>query len=512
MQVSNLKCRLNGKALLLLGSIVSFNPAIAQTTPSANQSETPSEELVEIVVTGTLIKGVVPVGTEITSLTREDIATLGVVSTQDLLSTMPQITSAFNSVQNANTGGNGLTIVRPNIHNIGAAGGNTTLVLFDGHDVVGAGILQTTPDAGILPPIALQGVDVIADGGSAIYGADAVGGIVNFITRKRMEGVEADVHYGHANNYYAYDANIAGGHEWGSGSFMLAYSFRSNSDLTGADRPYYTQNLKPFGGSDNRVATCPLSNVSAGGVNYAMPALAPNTQNLCDADRYTDMFPSERQSSIFGALNQNFSDTISLQLTGYYTDRKTDRLGAQITSTGGITNTNPYFIPVGSAASETVQYSYASAAGYSSRAQTEISEEGVTPEFKFKLGGDWELSALLNFGRSVTTTHTPEINSAADAAALAGTTTATALNPYNVGETDPAVIAQILHYEQFATNTQKLYEGKMVAQGSAFTLPGGDVHLARARPLSKSMPLPVNWLAHRRQTSRSIPHPYLAKY
>jgi iron complex outermembrane recepter protein len=459
----------------LCGSLAATGAVCAQEEPVPGAAK---DELQEIVVTGTLIRGVAPVGTEVVAVTRDDIVDSGVVSTQDLLSTIPAITNSFNSVQNPNSGVSGITIVRPNIHNIGASGGNTTLVLFDGHDVVGAGILQTTPDAGMLPPNALQSVEVVADGGSAVYGADAVGGIVNFITRKHIEGIETDVHYGLADQYHAGDANLTGGHEWSGGSFLVSYSFRSNSDVFGGDRAYYSQYLTPFGGTDHRVATCPLGNVSAGGVNYALPGLVANTQNLCDQDKFADLFPAETQNSLFAAFSQDLSSDVTFDTTAYYTYRETRRLAAQITSSGTITNANPYFIPVGGATSETVRYSYAAAGGNSLENRTSIGEGGVTPELRFKLGGDWDLTTTLNYGRSTTTGHSPEINPTADAAALAGTTPATALDPYNIAQTNKSILNSILHYEQYATNTQQLYEGRVITQGTALHLPGGDVRLA----------------------------------
>ena len=460
----------------LCGSLTATGTACAEDEPPVPAPA--SQELQEIVVTGTLVRGLAPVGTEVVSVTRDDIVASGVVSTQDLLSTIPAITNAFNQVTNPNSGVNGLTVVRPNIHNIGAAGGNTTLVLFDGHDVVGAGILQTTPDIGMLPPAVLQSVEVLADGGSAIYGADAVGGVVNFITRKRMEGIETDAHFGVADQYHAGDANITGGHDWGSGSFLVSYSYRNNSHLFGADRDYFSQNLVPFGGTDHRVATCPLGNVSANGVNYALPGLVPNTQNLCDQDKAKDLFPSETQHSFFAAFTQDISDRVTFDVTGYYTHRLTAHRDAQVTSSGTIASTNPYFIPVGGATSETVQYSYAPVAGDSFTNRTSIGEGGFTPEVRIKLGGDWDLTALFNYGRSTTTAHSPEINATADALARAGTTPDTALNPYSLGQTSSAILRSILNFEQYASNTQNLYEVRAVAQGTAVHLPGGDARLA----------------------------------
>lgn len=453
-------------------------PTTAAPVTAAPVTAATGSQLQEVVVTGTLIQGIAPVGTSVISMDRQTIVDSGVLNTQDLLSTNPLITSEFNLVQNPNTGVNGLTIVRPNIHNIGASGSNTTLVLVDGHDVVGAGILQTTPDVGILPPGVLQRVDIVADGGSAIYGADAVGGIVNLITRKSIEGAQADAHYGWANEYSSADANLTFGHRWSTGSYLFSYSYRENSNLFGANRPYDRQNLTPFGGSDQRVNTCSLANVSVGGVSYAMPSLVADTQNLCDQGLYGDIFPAETQNSVFAAFNQELSNRAKFHLTAYWTGRATDRLAPQITSRGTITDTNPYFIPVAGATSETAFYSYAPAGGQSFTARTAIHEFGITPELNIDLSGDWGLDALVYAGRSITTALSPEINATADTAARAGTTTATALDPYNIAQTNEAVLASILNYAQYATNTQDMLEAKVVAQGSVVSLPGGSAHLA----------------------------------
>jgi iron complex outermembrane receptor protein len=465
------------RALLCAGIAGSMSAANAQTTAGSATARGPeSAGLEEIVVTGTLIRGVAPVGTEVTTLTREDIVSTGAVSTQDLLSTMPQITSAFNQHQNPNST-TGANIVRPNIHNIGAAGGNTTLVLFDGHDVVGSGIYQTTPDIGVIPPNILQSVEVIADGGSALYGADAIGGIVNLITRKHMEGVEVDGHYGWASAYHAEDANISGGHEWDGGSFLVSYSYRSSNDLTGVDRSYFSKNLAPFGGTDYRSGqSCPGSNVTVGSTTYAYPGLVAGTQNICDTDRVTDVYPSEKQHSFFAAFNQDITSRIAFDVTGYYSYREDDRLQAPLADSGTITNTNPYFIPVAGATSETAGYSYSAVAV--NRQVSKINEGGITPELKFQLSGDWELTTLLNYGRSITQVHSPITNTGGDAAAIAGTTIATALDPYNVAATNSSVLAPLLNWVQHTQDIQNLYEAKAVAQGTVFSLPGGNAKLA----------------------------------
>jgi iron complex outermembrane receptor protein len=494
---------LNFKSLLLCGAsaalALSAVPASAQSTaPTDASPRTPpaksATQVGEVVITGTLLRGVAPVGTDVISVSRASIVTSGATSVDQLLSTIPQVTSQFNSVPTVGTTV-GISTIRPNIRNIGAAGGTTTLVLMDGHNLVGAGVLQTTPDAGVIPPGALERVEVVADGGSALYGSDAVGGIINFITRKHMEGVEFDGHAGFADNYSATEANLTVGHQWDAGGVLLSYDYRQNTDLLGADRSYYRQNLTSRGGSDFRGTACNPGNVTnpSTGITYALPGLAANTVNQCDTDLYTDLVPEEQQNSLFASLTQAITSRIQFDATAYWTDRRTRQLNAQDSTTGAvITAANPFFIPVGGALAETVSYNYASVFGNSIAATTDLNEYGVTPSLTFDLGHGWQAKALGNYGHSDTAVHTPQDNPVAETAALAGATTTTALDPYNLGMTNPSVLATIHNFENYGDNVQELAEGRLSIDGPVMSLPGGDVRLAAGLQYSHQTSNAVN--------------------
>ena len=460
------------------------SPAPADAIPTGDQSAPPADDqssdaTKDIVVTGTLIRGIAPVGTNVIGLSKADIASTGATSTQQLLANVPQITNAFNATPSIGTGVSGLTIVRPNIRNLAANGGNTTLVLLDGHNLVGAGILQTTPDVGVIPPGALERIDVVADGGSSLYGSDAIGGIVNLITRKKMDGVELSGHIGTSPKYLSGDINVTAGKSWSTGSFLASYAYRANSDILGADRSYFRKNLAPFGGTDNSVIACNPGTISANGTTYALPGRVAGTSNRCDTDLFADLFPAEKQNSFFASFTQDLGSAATFSMTGFYTDRRTKTGQAQrSTSNATITNANPYFQSIAGETSQQVSFNYASARGPTMYNRTSIEEFQVTPQLVYDVAPKWKVTLLGNFGRSITTGHTFEINPVAEAAALAGTTTATALNPYDPGSSNPSVLSNILDYEQFARNKQTLAEGRVVVDGSLITLPGGDVRLA----------------------------------
>ena len=159
-------------------------PAFAQTEPL-------DEEIVEdntIVVTGTSIRGVAPVGTNVLTVDEESITASGATDTNDILASVPQVSSAFNTVPTVPSLGAAITSVTPALRKIGgSSSGGTTLVLLNGHRGPGVGVLGTPFDPGTIPVAAVERVEVVLDGGSSVYGSDAVGGVINFITRRAFD-------------------------------------------------------------------------------------------------------------------------------------------------------------------------------------------------------------------------------------------------------------------------------------------------------------------------------------
>ena len=118
----------------------------------------PDVEAVTVTATGTSIKGIAPVGTNLITVDASAIKATGAVTTEEILSQIPQLANTFNtqtvSPTAINIGG-----VRPSIRYNPAQtilGTSSTLLLLDGHNMVGVSGLATTPDAGLIPTIVLQ--------------------------------------------------------------------------------------------------------------------------------------------------------------------------------------------------------------------------------------------------------------------------------------------------------------------------------------------------------------------
>jgi len=450
------------------------------SAPANNQASSGDDQATraakDIVVTGTLLRGIAPVGTNVIGVSAKDVVASGAQSSNDLLAKIPQI-SNFNSIPTG-TGGFGQPIVQTNLRGLGASGGTTTLTLVNGHRVVGSGILQTYVDPQIIPPGIISRVEVIPDGGSSIYGSDAIGGVINFITTKRFNGVAATGRYGFADGYQTVDGNITVGKDWGSGSLFASYSYAWHNNVQGFERNYVTQNFKAHGGADNRSFSCTPGNIQIGSTYYPLPGRVAGSPNRCSTTDYQDIYPRENRNTVFVTLDQQLNNSLSTNITAYYSRRVTHTMEATLAGSGTITNTNPYFQAVGGETSQRVSFDFGPVFGKGSSAPGRFDSWGVTPTFEADLGGSWHLRGLANYGHSYNNTIEYPANAGNIAAALAGTTTATALDPYDVTKTNAGVLAAIRDYSNFSASKQDLAEVRLVGDGRLFSLPGGDVRLA----------------------------------
>lgn len=442
---------------------------------AVGQEDASPVELEQIVVTGTLIRGVAPTGSDLVTISREDILATGATTTADLLSTVPQI-SAFNTTQ-VGSADFSSPITAPNLRGVGLSG-TATLVLVNGHRMVGAGILQTLPDPSAIPPAAIERIEIVADGASAIYGSDAVGGVINMILRKDFEGVETSAQYGGGDGFDKIDFSALIGTAWERGSAMLVYEYAGHNNLLGRDRDFYTDDLRSVGGADTRSNTCWPGNVIAGGVSFSMPLLQPGV-NRCDNPDSTDIYPAEHRNSVLASVRHDVSENIEVFGEAYYSVRNTDPRTPQPGVTFDIDNTNPFFqAPPGTnATSETIQYSFVREFGPTISNPQELDATGIIVGFNIDLTADWALEILGNYGWSTTDTTENNLNTTELLAAAAGTTTATALDPFG-GNTDPAVLERIRAGGTFSHAQQKIREFSAKLDGSWFDLPGGPLGVA----------------------------------
>src|SRR5688500_14710091 len=175
---------------LVMGALTAAGaaPALAQ------------ENLGEIVVTGSRIRSAnLESTTPVTQVTAADVVTQGVTRIEDLVNQLPQAFAAQNvTVANGATGTATL--------NLRGLGSPRTLVLVDGRRLPYGGVTNSAADINQIPTQMIERVDILTGGASAVYGSDAVAGVVNFIMKKDFEGVQVTSQY----NFYWHENDFNG--------------------------------------------------------------------------------------------------------------------------------------------------------------------------------------------------------------------------------------------------------------------------------------------------------------
>ncbi|WP_439540064.1 TonB-dependent receptor plug domain-containing protein [Sphingomonas sp.] len=224
-------------------------PAFAQDAPASSEGQQESSER-EVLITGSRIKqDPTKSALPLQIVTQEEIARNGITSPEQLIAFLPTNGSgADNLASNADVttgaqrGTNGLSAA-----NLRGQGSAATLVLLNGRRVAAHGLSGSAVDVNQIPFAAIERVEVLKDGASAIYGTDAVGGVINFITKKTFEGVSVsgyvDVPEAGGGEIYRV-GGVAGYGNLNEDGFniMAAVSYRWNKILRGEDRDFVNGN------------------------------------------------------------------------------------------------------------------------------------------------------------------------------------------------------------------------------------------------------------------------------
>ena len=260
---------------LLLASAVAASPALAQpdaavqpqppANPEASAPENGSET--EVIVVGTQIRGSrVTEALPVTVVDRNQIDATGALTGDDLLRAIPQMGEvSFNPSNNPQTSNAARGDVNSiNLRNLGT--GNT-LVLLNGRRLVshptsqaGEGNIPVLgPNANALPVAGIERLEILRDGASAIYGADAVAGVVNTILRTDYDGISLDGRYGWAEGTHRKEWQLTGlfGRNFGSGrgNVTVYLDYTRRTAQLAEDEPYTaTNDLRSFFANDPEFA------------------------------------------------------------------------------------------------------------------------------------------------------------------------------------------------------------------------------------------------------------------
>lgn len=380
---------------LLLTILVSM--AIGQTEPATEAAELtklapPPKETQgkKIVVTGSYIKRIDEEGpSAVVVFKKEDLQKTGLNSVGDVLRDSAVITAVGRESSGSSEAGVSTASLR-------AFGGDDILVLLNGLRLpkFGGG---NSVDLNLIPISALERVEVLKDGASATYGSDAVGGVINFITKKDYNSTDGSINFSvpEEKGGSRFDATLSSGYSTDKWSVMGVLQFRKNEAIFDKDR-YYSKMENPI--TDGSIFSSPGTWEDDNGL-VTTPGCTVNDGGFCSFDftEYSSGVPDLNQYSALVTARYNFSENLKLTTSQVYNYKDVfwryapapDMLtfSNAVASTFGLSRP-----PVGD-----VTYYYRLVEELGTRDNVNITESytgQTTLEGKFAPTWDWEASAM----------------------------------------------------------------------------------------------------------------------
>lgn len=230
-----------GGTLLALTSL-GVGTALAQET----QNETASPVLDVVTVTGSrIVRDGYEAPTPVSVLGMEQLSEMATTNLADSVNRLPALSggrSSHNYSGNISSGTAGI-----NTLNLRGLGANRTLVLLDGKRMapatLGTGDNATgAPDANAIPTALIQRVEIVTGGASAVYGSDALAGVVNFILDKEFTGIKGTAEYGqttyHDNDSQLYSLAVGQPFADSRGHVLFSAEWAGSDEIRGNDRPW----------------------------------------------------------------------------------------------------------------------------------------------------------------------------------------------------------------------------------------------------------------------------------
>src|ERR1051326_2495987 len=394
---------LMGSASLLTLTALTAN---AQQTAQAQMAQTNAGEVPEqVLVTGSLIHGTAVVGVPVTNLSVQDFTETGNVFIGDLFRTIPQANVAPGPSA-VNSGGHQERETRVNIRGLDGTGPRS-LLMVDGirHPPQADGLCAIDPS--IIPALAIDRVDILADGASATYGSDAIAGVINVLLKRGFDGATTVIHYQQPDREgQEYQLSQIYGRTWDGGDLTLTYEFIQEEPIT---HPHsnYTMNYTPWGldnetpiayslpgtnstgspsvnngagvsGVGTNCANCfsiphgtgvtfsgglgPSAPGSAATLSWAQLQTHPGVSNQIDPLQPGWELAGQQRNSFVVTFDQRLAPGVSFFASGYYTNRRVKErtpnmylAASNDIHTFAVPTINPYY-PSGAPAGLQVSY------------------------------------------------------------------------------------------------------------------------------------------------------------
>jgi iron complex outermembrane recepter protein len=310
---------------------ISSTAAFAQQAPSSSVDDSNKPQMQEVVITGTMIKRVNAETAEaITVLKSDALKDQGVENLEQALSTLTSANPSVNIASAVGSFSGGGTYA-----DLRGLGRGRTLVMLDGQRLSPNAFDGQGVDLSGIPFSAIDSIQVLREGASALYGSDAIAGVVNFITKKNFQGGQIQVNFDHpqqagggsgqADFTFGHGDLVSDGY-----NIMLTASYSKQQELQATQRAFSAQGFNPAGGvtATNYPGSWPANVLDANGNLWqsGYPGCAGNTQLTtyfgdCSY-RYsaaTDLLPESREISAMASFTKALPANNQLQIQYFWT-------------------------------------------------------------------------------------------------------------------------------------------------------------------------------------------------
>lgn len=319
--------------------------AIGSMAGLAHAQSQPANQVSEVVVTGSYIRGTPEdAALPVDVIGAEEIEKRGSPSTLEIIKALPVSSGVLgdtNQFDSRAQGAAGTGSV-----NLRGLGPERTLVLLNGRRLAANPVVNRAGgavDTNLIPAAAIGRVEILKDGAAATYGSDAIGGVVNFITRKNMEGLEASADYRYIDGSDGdFTGAVAWGHSFGDLNVFLSGGYQRRSPLRVLQRdfanPTYLENPQggytavgnpgvyvPLGNSYTAIGA-PQRDVNCAGLD-GFPGRSGSTP-VCysRSTQFDNLIDEEDRFQVFGSATYDISDDVQAYVEGFYAQTKIDQI------------------------------------------------------------------------------------------------------------------------------------------------------------------------------------------
>jgi len=256
------------------GAIAASGAASAQGQVMGQATQAPPEQ---VLITGSLIQGTVAVGVPVNAIRPQEIVETGQLGLNDVLKSVQSLD--IDAEASPTYGGGTLSFIQNvQVHSLGTGSGVETLLLVNGLRFPPQNYSNDSVNPAIIPAIALDRLDVLSAGASAVYGSDATAGVINLILKRGYDGAmsQGGVTTATRGGYTQWQFSQLYGKSWETGNVTASYSITDSNAMKASSRSFYTQDFTPWGLWDNTPRGSAIPGLAHSG-NATTPSSANNT-------------------------------------------------------------------------------------------------------------------------------------------------------------------------------------------------------------------------------------------